>query len=49
MSIKCEPFGVAEKYTLSQGDLEVSVLTYGATLQAILYKGVDVALGYNTL
>ena len=49
MSIKCEPFGVAEKYTLSQGDLEVSVLTYGATLQAICYTGVDVALGYNTL
>lgn len=38
-----------KKITLSQGDLKVAVLTYGATLQSICYRGVDVALGYDTV
>lgn len=49
MSIQKEAFGKAEKYTIANGDLEVSILTYGATLQAIRYQGTDVALGYNDL
>ncbi|MBQ8600075.1 MAG: galactose mutarotase [Clostridia bacterium] len=49
MSIRREPFGKAEKCTIHQGDLEVSVLTYGATIQAIRYQGIDVALGYDSL
>ncbi len=49
MSIQKEPFGTAEKYTVSQGDLAVSVLTYGATVQSICYRGVERTLGYHTL
>ncbi len=50
MSMEKEPFGAAEKYTIwGAGDLSVSILTYGATIQAIRYRGIDVALGYNTL
>lgn len=50
MSIEKKAFGSAEAYTVcGKGDLSITVLTYGATLQSICYKGVDVALGYNTL
>ncbi len=50
MSIEKEAFGLAEKYTIrGSADLSVCILTYGATLQSIRYKGVDVALGYHTL
>lgn len=50
MSIEKTAFGTAEKYTIrGNGQLDVSILTYGATLQSICYKGVDVALGYNDL
>lgn len=50
MSIEKTTFGAAEKYTIRGKDqLEVSLLTYGATIQSICYKGVDVALGYNDL
>lgn len=50
MSIEKTAFGVAEKYTIrGNGELDVSILTYGATLQSIRYRGVDVALGYNDL
>lgn len=50
MSIEKEAFGAAEKYTIrGAADLSVSVLTYGATVQAVHYKGVDVVLGYNSL
>ena len=38
-----------KKITLSKDHLEVCILTYGATLQAIRYKGTDVALGYDTV
>ena len=47
--IEKKTFGTAEAYTIKNGALEVSVLTFGATLQSIRYQGVDVALGYNTL
>ncbi len=50
MSVVKESFGAADKYTIhGNADLSVSILTYGATLQSIRFKGVDVALGYNTL
>lgn len=50
MSIEKTNFGKAEKYTIrGNGELAVSILTYGATIQAIHYRGVDVALGYNDL
>ena len=38
------------KYTLSGASgLTVSVITYGATIQEILFNGQDVALGFDTL
>ncbi len=50
MSIEKVAFGMADQYTIrGTADLSVSILTYGATIQAIHYKGVDVALGYNAL
>lgn len=49
MSIEKRTFGSAEAYTIANGDLSVTLLTFGATIQSICYKGVDVALGYNTL
>ena len=50
MSIQKSAFGAAEKYTIKgNAELEVSILTYGATLQSIVYKGTDVCLGYNDL
>lgn len=43
-------FGAAEKFTLiGKEDLQVEILTYGATIHAIRYRGVDVALGYDCL
>lgn len=54
--ITCEAFGhladgqSVERYTLTGvGGLEVAILTYGATVQAIRFDGVDVVLGYDTL
>ena len=53
MSVKRIPFGrmpdgkTVDRYELKNGDLTVSVLTYGATLQAAVYRGVDVVLGYD--
>ena len=41
------PNGTAvTRYTLSNGTLSVSVLDYGATIQSIVYGGVDVVLGF---
>ena len=34
-------------YTVGDGDLEAVFLTFGATVQSLKYKGVDVALGYD--
>lgn len=50
MSIEKIAFGTAEKYTIrGNGELDVSIITYGATIQSIRYRGTDVALGYNDL
>lgn len=35
-------------YLLKSGNLEVLVLDYGATVQSVKYRGVDVVLGYDT-
>ena len=55
-SIVREPFGMladgraAEKYTLNgKGQLSVSILTFGAVVQAVRFAGRDVVLGYDTL
>lgn len=37
------------EYTIKDGDLEVRILEYGATIQNIFYKGVDCILGYDNL
>lgn len=57
--IRKSPFGVFEgqevdKYTMTEGDISVSVLTYGGILQSIVIpdkNGVkrDVLLGYDDL
>lgn len=53
MSIKKSTFGAlpdgtaVTRYTLSNGTLSVSVLDYGATVQSIVYGGVDVVLGFD--
>ena len=54
--MQCEPFGrlpdgrSVERYTLTgAGGLTVKVLTYGATVQSLVFDGVDVVLGYDTL
>lgn len=56
MSIRKEPFGTladgrtVERWILEgKGGLTAAVLTYGATLQALVYDGIDVVLGYDTL
>lgn len=36
-------------YTVSDKDVEATFLTFGATVQSLKYKGVDVALGYDEL
>lgn len=50
-----EPFGTlpdgrtVERYTLNgSGQLSVSVLTFGATVQTVRFAGRDVVLGYDT-
>lgn len=35
-------------YVIRGGNLEVTLLDYGATVQSIRYRGFDVALGYDT-
>ena len=55
MSVKRYPFGKmpngqsVERYELKSGRLTVSVLTYGATVQSIVFDGKDVVLGYDDL
>ncbi|MBR5294998.1 MAG: galactose mutarotase [Clostridia bacterium] len=41
-------FGNYDLYTLKNDFLEVELISYGATIKKIVYKGVDVALGYDT-
>lgn len=43
------PFGTAEKYTIAQGDLKAVILTYGAIIQSLQYKGRELVLNYPTL
>ncbi len=49
MSVIKTQFGKAEKYTITDNDFSVSVITYGATITNIIFKGADVVLGYDTL
>lgn len=43
-------FGESEKFTLiGSADLQVEIITYGAAIRAIRYRGIDVALGYDIL
>ncbi|MGI6510603.1 MAG: aldose epimerase family protein [Erysipelotrichaceae bacterium] len=37
------------EYVIENQDLQVTVLNYGATITKIIYKGVDVALGYENI
>ncbi len=50
-SFGCLPDGrEVEKYTLTgKGGLEASFLTFGATLQALRYRGEDRVLGYDDI
>ena len=36
-------------YTIADGDISATVLSYGATLQKLLHKGVDIVCGYDSL
>ena len=36
-------------HTISDGDISITVLDYGATLQKFVHKGTDIVLGYDTL
>ncbi|MBQ9133076.1 MAG: galactose mutarotase [Clostridia bacterium] len=36
-------------YTIESGDLSATVLSYGATLQKLVHKGVDIVCGYDSL
>ena len=36
------------KYTVKNGDMELSALSLGATVQSLKYKGQDVVLGYDS-
>lgn len=48
--IKKTAFGEAEKFTLlGNGDLQAEIITYGATIRALRFKGTDVVLGYDCL
>ncbi len=37
------------KYIIKDQDLEAAILPYGAAVQSLKFKGIDVALGYETL
>ena len=44
------PFGrEIYAHTISNGDLSITVLDYGATLQKFVHKGTDIVCGYDTL
>ena len=46
--IQKEPFGEYTLFTLSSGELTLSVSTLGATVQRLRYKGRDCILGYDS-
>lgn len=44
------PDGTAvECITICSGDLSAEILTYGATIRSLVFRGVDVVLGYDDL
>ena len=44
------PFGrEIYAHTVSNEDISITVLDYGATLQKLVHKGTDVVCGYDTL
>ena len=51
----CQTFGITalgetvESWTLENEFLTAEVLTYGATLRRLVFGGLDVVLGYDTL
>jgi len=56
MSVTKEPFGITaagievERYCLNgKGGLQAYWITYGATLQSLLFQGKDLVLGYDTV
>lgn len=56
MSVTITPFGTTahgqevKLYTISNSEnTSVSLLDYGCTIQSLVFRGVDVALGYDTL
>lgn len=55
MEKNCRAFGVTalgeavESWTLENEFLTAEVLTYGASLRRLVFGGVDVVLGYDTL
>lgn len=55
MGVGCQPFGnlkdgrSIERWTLTDGKLEASVLTYGAALQSLQLDGTEVALGFDCI
>ena len=38
-----------DMYIIGNDDIKAKILTYGATLQSLIYKGRDVVLGYDEL
>ncbi len=38
-----------KKYVVSSGEMELSLLSYGAVIQSVVYKGNDTVLGYDTV
>ena len=48
--LEIKPFDTGvEAITISSGKLSFTVLSYGATIQRIIFDGTDVCLGYDTL
>lgn len=50
MAVIKTPFGKAEKYTIThESGFCASIITYGAAITNLIFKGTDVVLGYDTL
>ena len=55
MGVIKQPFGrlddgrCVQRWTLTGGRLRVSLLTFGAAVQAIVYDGVDIVLGFDRI
>lgn len=46
--VHSEKFGEYEKYIISSGRLQVSVMTLGATVTSILFEGHETVIGYGS-